>query len=454
MASDIPRWRASALARLIGISLVAFALRFAALGSAPLFAEEKWTLAQAAGFSFVDLPPVGTLVDSSNLARWTNLREVLHRIGTFDQPLFILLARGSTDLFGTSEWALRLLPGLFGALSPLLLYRWGRRLVGEPEALLAAALLAVHPFHVYLSRYARVYSVAIALLLLGYLVPHQWKEQKLFSPTALFLGVQPLTHMLSGFAAIPHLIQLRFLDRVRRRQILASVSVGLVILACALPFGLADSILSEHRYTGLAHRGTTGAMALTPESLAATATLSISVLFGLDLTPLGGRARYALPLLALLIVATVLGAREARGARRLVLVTGAVLPFLVALALSAFYGHLVALLPRYSVWCLPFVLVLMANGIKGLPARGLLSGLIFGTYLGISVTTIQRDRPGVTLKEAGRLAACSTAASPLTVDDAVDGFLAGAAHKDRVFFRVRPVPTGQGSSLSDPSRCR
>lgn len=454
MPTDIPRWRSPVVARLIVVSLVAFLLRFTALGSSPLFAEEKWTLAQAAGFSFVDLPPVGMVVDSSRLARWTNVAEVLHRIGAFDQPLFILLEHGSIDVFGTSEWALRLLPALFGAISPVLLYCWARRLVDEPEALFAAALLAVHPFHVSLSRYARVYSIAIALLLIGYLFPHRWKERRVFSPTALFLGLQPLTHMLSGFSAIPHLIKLRFVARVPKRQILASVCVGLIILACALPFGLADSILSEHRYSGLAHSGASGLLAFAPEPLAAATAAAVNTLFGLDLTAIGGRTRYALPLLGVLVLAAGLGVREVHGARRVVLVTGAVLPFLVALSLSAYYGHVLALLPRYSVWCLPFLLALLSVGLKRLPAQPMVSALILATYLAIDVATIRVGQQGLMLTRAAQLAACSSEASPISVDDPVDGFVAGAAHGDQVFFRVRPVATGQGPTLPAPETCR
>lgn len=454
MKSESPSSRTQARLCLASIAVLAFALRFFALGGAPLIPEEKWTLAQAAGFSFVDLPPSGRVVDSTQLVRWTSVREILHRIGAFDQPLFILLAHASIEVFGVSEWALRLLPALLGALSPLLLYLWARRLVDAPTALLAAALLAVHPFHVGLSRYARVYSVAIALLLLGYLIPHRWRDRRMFSPTALFLGVQPLTHMLSGFAAIPHLIQLRFVDRVRRRQILASVSVGLLILACALPFGLADSILSEHRYTGLAHTGISGALAFAPEPLAAATALAVTALLGVDLSTLGGRTRDTLPLMALLILACIHGARGLRGPARLVLVTGSVLPLLVALVLSASYGHLVALLPRYSVWCLPFVLVLLASGLRRLQARSTLMPLAFGLYFAIDLAMLRAQPAGLKLDETARLAACSSESSPLSVDEPVDAFVAGAVHRDRVYFLVRSEPTGQGPTLSSRANCR
>ncbi len=79
---------------------------------------------------------------------------------------FPLLQRIALDLGGTSVLSYRLPALLAGLLALWLLYPLGRSLVGAGPAWLATLVLAVHPLHVYYSRYARAYSLAVLLVLL------------------------------------------------------------------------------------------------------------------------------------------------------------------------------------------------------------------------------------------------------------------------------------------------
>ena len=79
-------------------------------------------------------------------------------------PLYYALLRGWTLLLGTGPVALRLLSVVIGTLAIPAVYLAGRRLFGSRRtALLAAALLAINPLHIYYSQEVRMYGL-VALL--------------------------------------------------------------------------------------------------------------------------------------------------------------------------------------------------------------------------------------------------------------------------------------------------
>ncbi len=78
-------------------------------------------------------------------------------------PLYYALLHGWTVLFGAGPVALRLLSVSIGTLTIPLLYLAARRILAPRGALLAAALLAINPLHVYYSQEIRMYGL-VALL--------------------------------------------------------------------------------------------------------------------------------------------------------------------------------------------------------------------------------------------------------------------------------------------------
>jgi len=90
-------------------------------------------------------------------------------------PLYYLLLKGWTALFGTTELALRLPSAIIGSATIYLLFVAGRRLIDARTGIIAAALLTVSPLHVYWSQQARSYAlfsflvVALTLLFLDVL---------------------------------------------------------------------------------------------------------------------------------------------------------------------------------------------------------------------------------------------------------------------------------------------
>ena len=133
------------LRALVGITLLAAAMRLYQLGEWSLWVDEAHTYRDV-------MKPAAEFWKSG--------------VGAY--PLSYLLLRGLVALgMPTSEGWLRLPFAFFGILSVPLLGLLGRSLVGPRAALLAAALLAVSPWHIFWSQNARSYAMVLFLVLLA-----------------------------------------------------------------------------------------------------------------------------------------------------------------------------------------------------------------------------------------------------------------------------------------------
>jgi 4-amino-4-deoxy-L-arabinose transferase-like glycosyltransferase len=97
-----------------------------------------------------------------------------HGIGDSPSMLFFYSLMPFQAVAGLGAWSTRLLPGLAGVLSVLLVFFVGRRMFGPVTGLLAAAFLSTNPWHLYLSRFGTGASqcplhalLVVALLLLA-----------------------------------------------------------------------------------------------------------------------------------------------------------------------------------------------------------------------------------------------------------------------------------------------
>jgi hypothetical protein len=127
------------------VAVAAVALRFVRLGALSLAGDEETTALAAAALLDSGTPTLpGELVYVRALP-------------------FTVLESGAMALFGSGEAALRAVPALLAG--PRILATWwlARPFLGAPLALAAAALLAVAPLDVELSRTARMYSLFATL---------------------------------------------------------------------------------------------------------------------------------------------------------------------------------------------------------------------------------------------------------------------------------------------------
>ncbi|MFO7695629.1 MAG: glycosyltransferase family 39 protein [Anaerolineae bacterium] len=121
------------------ILLVALGLRLYRLGAANLWWDEALAVwAVRKGFAGVTL--------------WT--------ASDVHPPLFFWTLWAWIQLVGESEFAMRLLPALYGVLTVAAVYHLGRLVGGESTGLLAAALTALSRFHVWWSQELRMYVLA------------------------------------------------------------------------------------------------------------------------------------------------------------------------------------------------------------------------------------------------------------------------------------------------------
>jgi len=126
----------------------------------------------------------------------------------------LLLRSLATDLIklavqwlGPSEWSARLVPALIGALSVPLLYLLLRRGLSRPGALMAGALLAISPWHLYWSQNARFYTLLFlffnAGLLLFYLGLERDRPWMMLASLLLFgLAARERLAALMGMPAL------------------------------------------------------------------------------------------------------------------------------------------------------------------------------------------------------------------------------------------------------------
>ena len=82
-----------------------------------------------------------------------------------DHPLgYFLLEHFALEIWGKSEYALRLLSAFAGTVTIALIYVIGSQIANRRVGLWAVALLAVAPFHIRYSQEARGYALQVALL--------------------------------------------------------------------------------------------------------------------------------------------------------------------------------------------------------------------------------------------------------------------------------------------------
>ena len=133
---------------LVGLVVLALLLRFWRLGDWNFQATEMFTLRDSNRPQFLNPRPLGYVLNYYLIRPFLSL----------------------------DEFAIRLLPALFGALAIPALYWVSRRLIGTRAALIAALLLAISPLHIMYSQLARYWSLVFLL--------------SAVAPIAIYLGVR------------------------------------------------------------------------------------------------------------------------------------------------------------------------------------------------------------------------------------------------------------------------
>lgn len=105
-------------------------------------------------------------------------------------PLYNIFMYGWVQVFGDSEFSLRLPSVFFGALSISLVYLIGKKYVSKEVGILSSILLIGNPFYLFYSQEARCYSMFAFLALLSvYYFPKglEWRDNKKYLWATLFV---------------------------------------------------------------------------------------------------------------------------------------------------------------------------------------------------------------------------------------------------------------------------
>nr|WP_290227416.1 glycosyltransferase [Trichocoleus desertorum] len=183
--------------------VVGIGLRFLCLDSKSVWTDEFATLVFSLGHSFRTIPldqaiALDTLLQPLQIDTQTGVAAVLEHLmqESTHPPLYFVLAHWWLQWFPAQEglvsiWAARSLPAIFGAVSIPAMFglgwlAFGSRLVGH----LAAAVMAVSPYGIYLAQEARHYTLAVLWVIasLGCLVV-ALRSLRVHKPLPLRVGV-------------------------------------------------------------------------------------------------------------------------------------------------------------------------------------------------------------------------------------------------------------------------
>jgi mannosyltransferase len=151
-------------------------------------------------------------------------------------PLYYVLAWVWSQLFGTSEAAIRALSALFGVAAVPVLYAAAREFASRRAALLAAGLAAVSPALVWYSQEARAYALLIllsALSLLFFGRALRRADTRTLVLWALASAAALATHYFAVFPVTAEAAWLLFRGPSRQRVVRACVPIPLVAAAMA-----------------------------------------------------------------------------------------------------------------------------------------------------------------------------------------------------------------------------
>jgi len=115
-------------------------------------------------------------------------------------PLFYLVHHAWIQVFGETESALRSISILFALVSLIVLYKVTQRLFSSSVALFSVLLLAISPWHIWVSQNARSNSMLLFLVLLStycFIRLLQTPSQRWF----IFYGIVTLAALLTHYFA-------------------------------------------------------------------------------------------------------------------------------------------------------------------------------------------------------------------------------------------------------------
>ncbi len=395
-------WAAATLALL---TLAALALRLWGLTHQSLWIDEMFTLKYAG-------------VDQS--LTWENVRINLQG------PLHSVLLHVWSSLFGWGEASIRLPQAIVSAATVPMLYAASRPVFGERRALLAAALLAVNPFHVWYAQEVRNYAFVIFLATLSLWVLQGIDGARRPLARVPALAATWLAGMLFNLSFAFHAAAGALWGAVRWRRDRARLAVlgltGVVVVIALLPWEVGfyqrwvsksyllktEPVPEEVKLRGEATAPVLGIpYAMYAFSVGFSLGPSLRELRRAPSPSTAAAHPWAVGATAVCFgtLAVAGGAQWIRGndARRRLWLLALLVPLL--LAFLAATRNLKVFNPRYVAVGLPIYMVALAEGVFALRPRWLGDGLLAGVAILCGVSLVQLHTEPRYWKEDARSAA-------------------------------------------------
>lgn len=305
-----------------------------------------------------------------------------------------LWMKAAIALFGEREWAVRLLPALFGAATVPALYWAARQAVARGPALTAALLLSLSYHHIFFSQNARGYAgyLLFAVLSAGLFVRALRDDR--FGDWALYVAVMVLgfaSQLLMTFVAAAHVIAgLGALWLVSRRGTARPLLRRLAVVFGAL------GLLVFHLYAAILPQAFVVAQTTYTNVTAGFAPFSLEFLRevarGLTAGFGPGLLLGAAPFLVLTGAGFIMLWR-----RQWLLAAALALPEAVTAAFLLVRGYSIS--PRFFLLAIPLAMLCVVMGLWGLAA----------------LIAARRARPGVTPPASGSTLATGRIATALVL---------------------------------------
>gem|GEM_PF-1643645 len=165
------------------------------------------------------------------------LRVIILTINDVHPPLFYVIHHFWIALFGMSEVALRSISVLFALLSVIGLYKLGKLIFNRRVGLIAAFLLAISPWHIWISQNARSNSLLLFLIIVSiysFFQLLETKRKKWFAVYACVTTIAIYTHYFAFMIWIAQNLYVILSAYARRRIFFNWWQAQIVILACYL----------------------------------------------------------------------------------------------------------------------------------------------------------------------------------------------------------------------------
>ena len=332
-----PRARLDRAGSVAALTLGALALRLIDLGGPGFWFDEAYT------HLIARMPPA---------TAWQALV-----IDGVHPPLYYAIAR-AVLWFNDGELALRLPSAVAGALAVPVVFALGARWFDRRAAWLAAALLALSPFHVWHSRDARMYALLALLSAASMLAYARWLERPSRGRALALAGLSASAYLTHYFALMVPLIQ--FVHRVLRLRrdplALRGWTAAQALAAAPLAGWIAALAQRDAQIFGIGWIPAT--------SLADLPATLVSFTVGYSGPPAGWQWGGAAACLALAGLGAAAGRHKDEG--RALALLWALLPALLTLALSI---RRPVYMDRFLIGSLVPLLLLIAAGARRLPGR-------------------------------------------------------------------------------------